>query len=136
LGYGYSLLTLLTELISVAIVLAIMTAFIRRFLLKVPRLQGDSSEKIDAVLVLSFIFIITMSLIGQNTTHFIAHGNEAFALRPISHFLSQFVKPEDASIQYDGHGGFTLSGYSYLLIIYRFRNISTFIHHDFSLFRK
>jgi Fe-S oxidoreductase len=101
LGYGYSVLTLLTELISVAIVVALIAALYRRFILKVKRLQGSKDEVIDALLVISFIFTITISLIWQNAAHIVAHTDEEFAIRPISLFLSQFFIPETANLHYE-----------------------------------
>ncbi|OGU57649.1 MAG: hypothetical protein A2X64_06055 [Ignavibacteria bacterium GWF2_33_9] len=101
LGYLYSVITLLTDIIAVAIVIAILTAFYRRYIMKVPRLQGSSMESLDAVLVLSFIFIITVSLIWQNASHIIAHSNEEFAIRPVSVYLSQFFNPATANTHYE-----------------------------------
>lgn len=101
LGYGYSVITLLTEIISIAIIFAIFTALYRRFILKVARLQGNKDEVIDALLVLSFIFIITVSLIWQNASHIMAHSDENFAIRPVSEFLSRFFNPETANLHYE-----------------------------------
>jgi Fe-S oxidoreductase len=101
LGYGYSVLTLLTDIVAVAIVVAILTAFYRRFILKVPRLQGSELEVLDAILVLSFILIITTSLIWQNASHIVAHNDEIYAFRPVSVFLSQFFNPVTANTHYE-----------------------------------
>lgn len=101
LGYFYSIISFFTDIIAIAILIAIITAVYRRFILKVKRLQGDKSEKIDAILVLSFIFIITASLIWQNSSHIVAHGDEVYAFRPISLFFSNFFKADNASINYE-----------------------------------
>lgn len=91
LGYFYSVLSLLTDLIAIFIVAAVVYAFYRRFVIKVPRLQGDKSEKIDAMIVLGFILIITTSLLIQNASHIVFVGNEEYAIKPISNLIAGYI---------------------------------------------
>ncbi len=101
LGYFYSALSLITDIIAIFIVAAVVYALYRRFVIKIPRLQGDNSEKIDAVVVLGFIFIITTSLIIQNASHIIFLGNEEFAIKPISNLIAGYIPFSLAPIIYD-----------------------------------
>ena len=91
LGYIYSVITFLTDFIAIFILAAVIYAFYRRFVLKVPRLQGNLDEKIDAILVLGFIFVITSSLLLQNASYNQFYGEEEYAIRPISNFISSFI---------------------------------------------
>jgi Fe-S oxidoreductase len=54
----------------------------------VKRLQGDSHEKKDALLVLGFIFIIVSSLLLQNAALYQINPREAHAFRPIASIIA------------------------------------------------
>ncbi len=91
LGWFNVGLSFITDIISLFILAAITYALYRRFIIKVPRLQGDIHEKIDAVLVLSFIGTITLSLLLQNASYISYFGHEANSFKPISEILSAFI---------------------------------------------
>lgn len=101
LGYFYSVLSLLTDLTAIFIAAAVAYAFYRRFVIKVPRLQGDISEKIDAVIVLGFILVITTSLLIQNASHIVFVGNEEYAIKPISNLIAGYIPFNLATTIYD-----------------------------------
>lgn len=101
LGYFYSVLSLLTDIIALFIIAAIIYALYRRFIIKVPRLQGDGDEKLDAILVLGFILTITISLLIQNASHIVVFGTEEYAVKPISEFISSFISFGLAPTLYD-----------------------------------
>ncbi len=84
LGPLYSLITLSTDIFCVVIIIAIVIAFLRRFVFKIERLQGDKSEVLDATIVLGAIFTITVSLLIQNAAHSVLIPGEAWAIRPVS----------------------------------------------------
>jgi len=101
LGYIFSLISFLTDFIALFILAAVFYALYRRFIVKVPRLQGDREEKIDAILVLGFILIITSSLLIQNASYIAFYGNDEYAIRPISNFISTFIPFVIAQSIYD-----------------------------------
>ncbi|HRS01665.1 MAG TPA: (Fe-S)-binding protein [Bacteroidota bacterium] len=91
LGVFYSVITLLTDIFALAILAAVIYAFWRRFGIKVKRLQGDKSEKIDATLVLGFIFIIVCSLLLQNTARSEYIAPPDYSIHPVSALLSSMI---------------------------------------------
>lgn len=62
LKYFYTGISFLTDIFCILIVLAVIVALFRRFVIKVPRLQGDAGENKDAAIVLCTILIIVLSL--------------------------------------------------------------------------
>lgn len=101
LGYCYSVITFLTDFIAIFILAAVVYAFYRRFVIKVPRLPNNLNEKIDATIVLSFIFIITASLLLQNASHIVHYGTEDFAIKPLSALISNFIPFQNAETIYE-----------------------------------
>ena len=101
LGWFNVGLSFFTDIISLFILAAVIYALYRRFIIKVPRLQGDISEKIDAILVLSFIGIITLSLLLQNASHIIYYGQEAASFKPISALLSVIIPMNSSLLLYN-----------------------------------
>ncbi len=69
LGPVYPVVTIFTDVSCILIFLAIVFAFIRRYVIKVERLQNsDPSEAKDAAIVLSAIGVIVIGLIFENAT--------------------------------------------------------------------
>ncbi|MGB9702052.1 MAG: (Fe-S)-binding protein [Candidatus Kapaibacteriota bacterium] len=101
LGFFYPILTLSTDIFAVVILLAVIVALYRRFVIKVPRLQGDKHEKLDAILVLTFIFIITAALLIQNASYYTLNSTIDHSLKPISAFLSNFISFSSANVIYE-----------------------------------
>lgn len=123
LGYFYSLLSLLTDVIALFIIAAIIYALYRRFIIKVPRLQGDGNEKLDAILVLGFIFVITTSLLIQNASHIVVFGKEEYAIKPVSEFISSIISFGFAPTLYD------YSWWVHILAIFVFMNYLPYSKH-------
>jgi len=99
LGIIYSFITLLTDIFAVAIIGAILFAFIRRYVIKVNRLQiDDPHEKIDALIVLTSIFLIVTGLLFENAGAIVAKEDASNAYRPISYLLSTLISIDSASI--------------------------------------
>lgn len=101
LGPAYSIITLLTDLFSVIILIAVIWALTRRLVIKVPRLQGDWHEIKDALIVLSSIFVISLSLIMMNASITVLSPFEAWALRPISNILGKAIPYGVANILFE-----------------------------------
>ncbi len=90
LGPVYSAITLVHELIGVLVIIAVLVALIRRYIIKVPRLQVDKSASLDATFILSLILVVVLSMFFQNMASYAANGftNHAYELRPISASLT------------------------------------------------
>jgi Fe-S oxidoreductase len=123
LGYLYSVISFSTEIFSLFIILAIFVALIRRFVIKVPRLQGDASEKKDALIVLSAISIITLSLIFQNAAGTFVESPHEFAFKPISSLIGNLFSLKSAEIIYE------ICWWIHILAILAFANYLPFSKH-------
>ena len=96
LGPVYSVITLIQDLIGVMVIIAIAWALLRRFVFRIPRLQVDKSGSLDAVFILMLIFIVVVSMFGQNmagfaSNNFSPHKNE---FRPVSSALASIFFSE------------------------------------------
>lgn len=100
LGILYSIITFSTDIFALAILAAVIYALWRRFAIKVKRLQGDTSEKIDAILVLGFIFIIVASLLLQNAVHQQFLPPVDYAIHPVSAVISSIITFESPQAFY------------------------------------
>lgn len=90
LGPLYIPITLVQDIFGLLVIIAIAFSLIRRFVIKIKRLEVDHEGKIDAITILLLIMIVCISMFGQNISHvaklnFILEPNE---LRPISSELS------------------------------------------------
>ena len=90
LGPVYSAITLVHELIGILVIIAVFVALIRRYIIKIPRLQVDKSASIDATFILSLILVVVLSMFFQNMASLASNGftNHAYELRPISSSLA------------------------------------------------
>lgn len=90
LGIFYSLITGVQDLFGLLVILAIFFSLYRRFVQKVKRLASDKDGQFDAALILSLIFLVVVSMFGQNIS-LVAKNNFVLAeheFRPISTMLA------------------------------------------------
>jgi Fe-S oxidoreductase/nitrate reductase gamma subunit len=101
LGPIYSLITLVQDIFGVLVILAVIVALIRRYVLNIPRLQVDKSASLDATLILTLILIVVVSMLAQNMAIIAKNGfvQHAFEVRPVSAFLAPifFNNPSSAT---------------------------------------
>lgn len=90
LGIIYSFITVTQDVFGVLVLLSVLYALYRRFIQKVERLQGDKAEKKDAIIVLTLILLVVVSMFGQNTAGLANHNFilSNFEFRPLSEILS------------------------------------------------
>ncbi|MEW6702777.1 MAG: heterodisulfide reductase-related iron-sulfur binding cluster, partial [Bacteroidota bacterium] len=89
LGPVFTAITLVQDILGLLVIISVLLALYRRFILKVPRLDVKK-HKLDAAFILFMIFGVVVSMFGQNITH-IANANFAlinYEVRPISYQLS------------------------------------------------
>ncbi|MBU1101328.1 MAG: 4Fe-4S dicluster domain-containing protein [Bacteroidetes bacterium] len=128
LGPIFSLITLVQDILIVLVAVSIIYALLRRFVIKVDRLQGSSKEKLDAAIVLFLILCVVVTMLGQNMALIAMHnfhvaGSE---LRPVSMFLSPLF--------FAGPGGGTELAYeifwwSHIIVIFGFMNFLPYSKH-------
>ncbi len=123
LGPLYTLFTLLADCFAAFIVIAVVGALWRRFVLKVPRLQGDTSERLDATIVLVAIFVIVVSLLLMNAARIALAADYPWAFRPFSMALSPLVAGPFAPAL------FHLTWWIHILAIFAFMNYLPYSKH-------
>lgn len=89
LGPVYSVITVIQDVFGLLVIIAVVTALLRRYVFKIPRLQVDKGASLDAIVILSFILIVVVSMLLQNMAgiaknNFVLHEYE---VRPISAIL-------------------------------------------------
>lgn len=87
LGPVYSVLTISQDIFCVLILAGVLSAFWRRNVSKLKRLQGDAAEKKDATLILALIGVIVTSLLLMNASRVAAGAEFAWAVRPVGALL-------------------------------------------------
>jgi heterodisulfide reductase subunit C len=100
LGPIYWLITLFTDIFCVVIFFAIIVSVIRRYIIKVPRLQGDAAELKDALIVLAAIFTIVTSLMLEISAGTHLHS-EYWAFHPVGVFLGGMIPAASANLLYE-----------------------------------
>ncbi len=126
LGYFFSVITFLTDLFCISIIIACLIALSRRFIFKIPRLQGDYSEQKDAIIVISLILIIVISLIIN-----ISYSEILFPKNYSKHFIDNLIKInniKNASLIY------SVSWWIHIVSILIFLNYLPFSKHLHILF--
>lgn len=98
-GIFFSVVTIVGDIFGMLIILSVFAALYRRVIFKVPRLEIGKAGKLDALIILTLIFLVCISMFGQNTAliaqhNFVLQPNE---LRPISYYLSKFIYSSNTS---------------------------------------
>lgn len=94
LGPLFTAITFVQDIIALFLFLAVLFALYRRFIQKVKRLQGDSKEKKDAVIILGLILIVVITMIGQNSAFIAKNGFVSLhsdEYRPLSSAIASFL---------------------------------------------
>jgi len=91
LGPLYPPLVFLQDLVGVLVVIAVLISIVRRLVAPPKRLQVEGHSKWDAILILTLILVVMVTMFGQNATRTIIHPSGADAARflsvPLSHLF-------------------------------------------------
>jgi Fe-S oxidoreductase len=126
LGPLYSIITSVTDIFGVLVIISVLTALFRRFVIKVTRLQLDAHSEIDAAVVLTLILFIVVSMYGQNAASiFLNGGNHEYEIRPISALLSNvfYSSSNGAAI------GYEVFWWMHIILIFSFLNFLPYSKH-------
>ncbi|KUO62394.1 Fe-S oxidoreductase [bacterium BRH_c32] len=127
-GILFSAITLVQDFLGIVVLIAVIFAFYRRYIEKVPRLQGNPKGNIDAGIILLLIAFVIITMFGQNISH-IAKNNFVLAsneFRPISFYLSKLIYGTD--IGYSGTA-FEIFWWSHIVLILGFMNYLPYSKH-------
>ncbi len=125
LGGFNKFITASKDIFGLLVLSAIALSFIRRFAIKVPRLQGGKKEKKDAIIVLSMISLVVISMFGETSAQ-IAKENfilDATQISPISFYLAGIFNKETASIWYE------IFWWMHILAVFGFMNYLPYSKH-------
>ncbi len=127
-GPFYAVITLSQDLFGILVILSVLSALFRRFIQKVPRLQGGSKEKNDAAIVLLLILFVTITMFVQNSAA-VAGNNfrlSEYEFRPITATLaSSIFVPGSETIQV----AYEVFWWAHILAIFTFMNYLPYSKH-------
>jgi Fe-S oxidoreductase len=98
LKYFYSLITITQDIFAVLVLVGVLVAVVRRFILKVPRLHSEKDGNLDAAFILSLISIVIISMFGQNIHYY---HSDSYSMRFISDFLRDSLQIKKSHITYE-----------------------------------
>jgi Fe-S oxidoreductase/nitrate reductase gamma subunit len=98
-GPFYILVTLIQDVFSVLVIIAVLAALYRRYIIHIPRLEVDKKGKADATFILLMIMFVCVFMLGQNASlvavkEFQLAGNE---IRPVSYLLAEIFYSGDTA---------------------------------------
>lgn len=101
LGPLYSIISFSNDFFCIIVIIAVIIALYRRFVIKVKRLQGDKKEKLDAIIVLVTIFIIVTSLLLENAAKEANGFVYNWSVKPFAHSISGIFHHSSAPTFYE-----------------------------------
>ncbi|MGB5894737.1 MAG: heterodisulfide reductase-related iron-sulfur binding cluster [Ignavibacteriaceae bacterium] len=126
LGPIYSIITSVTDVFGILVIISVLLALFRRFIVKIPRLQLDVKSEIDAAVILTLILFIVVSMYGQNAASiFIDGGYHDYEIRPISAALSNVIYSSNNSAVI----GYEVFWWMHILFIFGFLNFLPYSKH-------
>ena len=126
LGPVYSVVTLVTDILGLLVILSVIVALIRRFVIKVPRLQLDRSAEIDAAVILLLIFFVVVTMYLQySASIYINGGTHNFELRPVSEAISNILYGSVQSTE----NMYEISWWTHIILIFSFLNFLPYSKH-------
>jgi Fe-S oxidoreductase len=128
LGPVYSAITIVHEIIGALVIFAVLTAFYRRYVAKIPRLQVDKAGSLDAAIILSLILAVVLSMFFQNMSSFAMNGfvSHEYEVRPISSSLASifFSNPSSGAVFF-----YEIFWWIHILTIFAFMNFLPYSKH-------
>lgn len=127
LGNLNIILSFIQDIFVVLVIISILFALLRRYAIKVPRLQGDRKEKVDAAIVLILILLVAFSMLGQNSA-VIAQNNFAeseYSFRPVANYFSSLVYSNSDQ----GYNFYMIFWWMHIIVIFSFMNYLPFSKH-------
>jgi Fe-S oxidoreductase len=97
LGPLYEPLAFFQDLLCGLVILSVLVALYRRYVLRPKRLELAGHSSLDATFILMMIFFIMLSMLGQNATRLLIDGSSSAGGR----FLSAVLLPLFSSISHD-----------------------------------
>lgn len=128
LGPVFSLITFIQDVFGILILGSVLFALYRRLIQKVKRLDVGPGGQLDAVFILSMIFMVVVSMFGQNICSIANHGfvMGEYEVRPISAALSQMIF---LGHSYTSELWYEIFWWIHILVIFGFMNFLPYSKH-------
>jgi hypothetical protein len=98
LGGLYTAITFTQDLFGVLVLLGVLIAAIRRFLVRVKRLHTEKDGNFDAAFILTLISIVIISMFGQNIHSL---HSDIYSFRFVSDFIRESFEIKKSYINYE-----------------------------------
>jgi len=98
LGGLYTAITFTQDLFGVLVLLGVLIAAIRRFLVRVKRLHTEKDGNFDAAFILTLISIVIISMFGQNIHSL---HSDIYSFRFVSDFIRESFEIKKSFINYE-----------------------------------
>ncbi|HZW39901.1 MAG TPA: (Fe-S)-binding protein [Ignavibacteriaceae bacterium] len=126
-GPLYSAMTIIQDVLGLLVVLSVLYALYRRYVVHVPRLEVGKHGKIDATIILLMIMFVVVFMFLQNTAMIAKHNFilSKFEIRPLSYPVSKFL--------FNGNNSATLSyevfWWAHIIVVLAFLNFLPYSKH-------
>jgi Fe-S oxidoreductase len=124
IGVLYQPLVFFQDIFAGLVIIGICIALFRRYVLRPKRLQGDRHAQIDATVILFSIFLIMMSLLGQNAARFQLGINDEGRILSVA--ISSILASSDASTS---HLLFEVYWWIHIVLVLGFLNYLPYSKH-------
>lgn len=94
----YTIITITQDLFGVLVLTGVLTAVVRRFILKIKRLHTEGDGNLDAAFILTLISIVIISMFGQNIH---LYHQDLYAYRFVSDFLRETFQIKKSAVTYE-----------------------------------
>jgi len=98
LGRFYTLITITQDLFGALVLIGVLIAVFRRFIIKVQRLHSEKDGNLDAAFILTLISIVIISMFGQNIHN---PHTDIYSYRFISDFLRESLVIRKSYINFE-----------------------------------
>ncbi len=128
LGPVYSAITIVQDIFGVLVVLSVLYALYRRFVVHVPRLEVDKHGKIDAVFILLMILLVVVAMFGENISLIAMHGFKLgeYEIRPVSAMLSPLFYGTGSA---NAHTFYEIFWWMHVVVVLSFLNYLPYSKH-------
>lgn len=130
MGIFYNIIIASGDIFALVVMLAIIVFILRRILTKINRFTGielKKISKIDALIALSMILLLMVSLLGMNIGYIALHEGNVKGVYPVSQFLQPYIlNSGDYQKVYIFH---EINWWAHILLIFLFANILPYSKH-------
>jgi len=127
-GWFYSAVTLMEDVFGILVILSILYALYRRFIIHVPRLKVEKSGKVDAAAILLMILFICITMFGQNISSIAMRGfsPKPYEFHPVSAFLSPLLYNSNS---FNMRQNYEFFWWTHIIIVLTFLNYLPYSKH-------